>query len=91
MAHVSASESPARSRWAALRPTPRFRRLLLQAAIVVGIGVVILGGLALAFGTIMLQYALGGLVISSIVIVAAIGLTLLYGIRGLPTSPTETR
>ena len=82
MAHVSASESPARSRWAALRPTPRFRRLLLQAAIVVGIGVVILGGLALAFGTIMLQYALGGLVISSIVIVAAIGLTLLYGIRG---------
>src|SRR5712691_10592283 len=82
MAHVSASESPARSRWAALRPTRRFRRLLLRAAIVLVIGVAILGGLAFAFGTIMLQYALGGLVISSIVIVAAIGLTLLYGIRG---------
>src|SRR5712691_6049512 len=76
MAHVSASESPARSRWAALRPTRRFRRLLLRAAIVLVIGVAILGGLAFAFGTIMLQYALGGLVISSIVIVVALVLTL---------------
>ena len=86
MADASGSEpsarDPARWRWGALRPTPRFRKLLLQAAIVVVIGVAVLGGLALAFGTIMLKYALGGLVTSSIVIVAAIGLTLLYGIRG---------
>ena len=86
MADASGSEpsarDPERWRWGALRPTPRFRKLLLQAAIVVVIGVAVLGGLALAFGTIMLKYALGGLVTSSIVIVAAIGLTLLYGIRG---------
>jgi branched-subunit amino acid ABC-type transport system permease component len=41
-----------------------------------------LGGLTFFLGTIILQYAVGGLVVSSIVIVAAIGLTVLYGIRG---------
>jgi branched-chain amino acid transport system permease protein/neutral amino acid transport system permease protein len=38
--------------------------------------------LALAFGIIIVVYTLSGLVLSSTVMVAAIGLTLLYGIRG---------
>ena len=86
MAQVSGSESSARdrvrSRWTTLRPTPRFRRQLFQAIIVIGISVAFIGGLAFVFGIIILQYAIGGLVVSSIVIVAAIGLTVLYGIRG---------
>lgn len=86
MAQVSGSEPTARDRvrlrWAALRPTTRFRRLFFQATIVAVISVALIGGLAFAFGIIILQYALGGLVVSSIVIVAAIGLTVLYGIRG---------
>jgi branched-chain amino acid transport system permease protein/neutral amino acid transport system permease protein len=49
---------------------------------VLGLFAVVLSGLSLAFGISILQYALSGMVISSIVIVAAIGLTLLYGIRG---------
>src|SRR5207249_7221600 len=38
--------------------------------------------LAATFGIAILQYTLAGFVVSSIVIVAAIGLTLIYGIRG---------
>jgi len=38
--------------------------------------------LALVFGVEVLQFALTGLVVASIVIVAAIGLSLIYGIRG---------
>jgi branched-chain amino acid transport system permease protein len=70
------------SRWAALRPTRRFRRQLLRAFIVAVIFLAFVVGLASLFGTIILQYAVGGLAVSSIVIVAAIGLTVLYGIRG---------
>src|SRR6266700_1120602 len=86
MADVSGSESSARDlvrpRWAALRPTRRVRRLLLQTGMVAVIVIAVLAGLAFVFGNIILKYALGGMVISSIVIVAAIGLTILYGIRG---------
>jgi len=65
-----------------LHPTARFRRQLLQAATFAVILVAVIGGLSFVFGIIVLQYAMGGLVVSSIVIVAAIGLTVLYGIRG---------
>src|SRR5213592_1341590 len=71
-----------RSRLSALRPTARFRAQLARAGVVVLVVVGIFGTLTLAFGISVLQYALGGMVISSIVIVAAIGLTILYGIRG---------
>ena len=86
MAQVSGSEpsTPGRvwSRWAALRPTARFRRQLVQASIGLVIAVAVISALTFVFGIIILQYAMGGLVVSSIVIVAAIGLTVLYGIRG---------
>src|SRR5438132_2274702 len=71
-----------RSRLSGLRPTARFRAQLARAGIVLLVVVGIFGTLTLAFGISVLQYALGGMVISSIVIVAAIGLTVLYGIRG---------
>src|SRR6058998_3687509 len=86
MAQVSGSEpsTPGRvwSRWAALRPTARFRRQLVQASIGLVIAVAVISALTFVFGIIILQYAMGGLVVSSIVIVAAIGLTVIYGIRG---------
>src|SRR5256885_17193114 len=86
MAQVSGSEPsrPGRvgSRWAALRPTARFRRQFVQASIGVVIAIAVISALTVVFGIIILQYAMGGLVVSSIVIVAAIGLTVLYGIRG---------
>src|SRR5437773_9986335 len=86
MAQVSGSQPSRpirrRPRWTALRPTPRFRRQLIQAGVVAVIAVAVVAGLAFVFGIIILQYAMGGLVVSSIVIVAAIGLTVLYGIRG---------
>src|SRR5437899_7973215 len=86
MAQVSGSEPsrPGRvwSRWAALRPTARFRRQFVQASIGVVIAIAVISALTFVFGIIILQYAMGGLVVSSIVIVAAIGLTVLYGIRG---------
>src|SRR5256886_1060618 len=86
MAQVSGSEPsrPGRvwSRWAALRPTARFRRQFVQAYIGLVIAVAVVSALTFVFGIIILQYAMGGLVVSSIVIVAAIGLTVLYGIRG---------
>src|SRR6058998_3485251 len=86
MAQVSGSQpsrpNRRRPRWAALRPTPRFRRQLIQAGVVAVIAVAVVAALTFVFGIIILQYAMGGLVVSSIVIVAAIGLTVLYGIRG---------
>src|SRR5216117_1754586 len=86
MAQVSGSQpsrpNRRRPRWTALRPTPRFRRQLIQAGVVAVIAVAVVAGLTFVFGIIILQYAMGGLVVSSIVIVAAIGLTVLYGIRG---------
>ncbi|TLZ95657.1 MAG: branched-chain amino acid ABC transporter permease [Methanobacteriota archaeon] len=86
MAQVSGSlpspTSRGSTRWAALRPTRQFRRRLFQASIVTVLFLAFVGGLTVLFGTIILQYAVGGLVVSSIVIVAAIGLTVLYGIRG---------
>lgn len=70
------------SKWALLRPTARFRRQFLRALIVSVVFVAFLAALSLAFGIDILQYALSGFVVGSIVIVAAIGLTILYGIRG---------
>ncbi len=70
------------SRWAFLRPTRRFRRQLILAGILSLIFVGAVALLSLAFGTIIIVYTLSGLVLSSTVMVAAIGLTLLYGIRG---------
>jgi branched-chain amino acid transport system permease protein len=62
--------------------TARTRRQLVRGALV-GLGFVGLNAvLAVLFGVSILNYTLAGLSISSIVIVAAIGLTLIYGIRG---------
>src|SRR5437867_1522500 len=89
MAQVSGSEpsTPGRvwSRWAALRPTARFRRQLVQASIGVVIAVAVISALTFVFGIIILQYAMGGLVVSSIVIVAAVGVGLIIqnGIRSV--------
>jgi branched-chain amino acid transport system permease protein len=87
MSSVSEANSPAEpSRWVrwreALRPTPRFRRQVLRALIVATIFVAFLAVLAALFGIAILQYTLAGFRLSSIVIVAAIGLTVIYGIRG---------
>src|SRR5436309_7383214 len=77
------AETPRLVRWReALRPTPRFRRQLLRAVIVAVIFLAFLAGLAALFGISILQYTLAGFRLSSIVIVAAIGLTVIYGIRG---------
>src|SRR5207247_2056242 len=61
-----------RSGLSALRPSARFRAQLVRAGVVVLVVVGIFGTLTLAFGISVLQYALGGLVISSIVIVVAV-------------------
>jgi len=87
MSSVSEANSPAETprlvRWReALRPTPRFRRQVLRAIIVATIFLAFLAGLAALFGISILQYTLAGFRLSSIVIVAAIGLTVIYGIRG---------
>src|SRR5205809_3136898 len=65
-----------------LRFTPRSRRQLLRALIVTTIFVIFLAALATLFGITILQYTLAGFRLSSIVIVAAIGHTVFYGIRG---------
>ena len=71
------------SRWReAFRPTPRVRRLFFRGLLTVAIFVGFFASLATLFGIAILQYAIAGLRVSSIVIVAAIGLTLIYGIRG---------
>ena len=82
MAAISRSESRPgterpRWRWEALRPTPRFRRQLLRGLLVVLIFIGIVAGLALLFGISILQYTLAGFVVGTIVMVAAIGLTLI--------------
>lgn len=89
MAGTSGSESAAsahhpRSRWDALRPTARVRRQLIRSLVVAGGFISLLAVLTLIFGIGTLQSAVTGLVLASIVIVAAIGLSLLYGIRGFP-------
>src|SRR5207249_6467265 len=58
------------------------RRQFLRAVIVAVIFLTFLAGLAALFGISILQYTLAGFRLSSIVIVAAIGLTVIYGIRG---------
>src|SRR5207247_11153570 len=68
-----------------LRFTPRSRRQLLRALIVPTIFVIFLAALATLFGITLLQYTLAGLRLGSPVLVAAIRLTLAYGIRGLET------
>src|SRR5436305_11319022 len=65
-----------------LRFTPRSRRQLLRALIVTTLFLIFLAALATLFGITILQYTLAGFRLSSIVIVAAIGLTVIYGIRG---------
>lgn len=70
------------TRLAFLRPTRRFKKQLLWGLIASGLFILFVGALTLAFGIAMLQYVLAGLVIGSILIVAAIGLTTIYGIRG---------
>ncbi len=89
MAVTSESESAAgphasRLRWDGLRLTPRLRRQLLRGLFVALMFLGISTTLALLFGIGILQYMLTGLVVASIVIVAAIGLSLIYGIRGFP-------
>src|SRR5207248_2877406 len=69
-----------------LRFTPRSRRQLLRALIVTTIFVIFLAALATLFGITILQYTLAGFRLSSIVIVAAIGLTVIYGIRAVATT-----
>src|SRR5438309_11258291 len=85
MAQVSGSEPsrPGRvwSRWAALRPTARFRRQVVQASLGVVIAIAVISALTVVFDIVILQYAMGGLVVSRIVIVAAMGLTVVYAIR----------
>src|SRR2546423_929618 len=77
------AETPRLVRWReAFRPTARFRRQLLRALIVAAVFLAFLAGLAALFGISILQYTLAGFRLSSIVIVAAIGLTVIYGIWG---------
>jgi branched-chain amino acid transport system permease protein len=68
--------------WAASRLTPSVRRKLLRAVITLVVFVGFLTALTLAFGIQILQYTIAGFRVSSYVIVGAIGLTLIYGIRG---------
>lgn len=70
------------SRWQFLRPTPRFRRQLLWAVLAVTAFALAVAGLTVAFGITILQYTLSGFVVGSILVVAAIGLTIMYGIAG---------
>jgi len=66
----------------ALRLTPRLRRKLWLSLLVAGAFVLFCAVLTLLFGITILAYTLAGFRVGSIVIVAAIGLTLIYGIRG---------
>src|SRR5213593_1656145 len=68
--------------WELLHFTPRARRKLVRGALVAFIFLAFNGLLAVLFGVTILNYTIAGLSVSSIVIVAAIGLTLIYGIRG---------
>src|SRR5881628_4179425 len=68
--------------WELLHFTPRARRKLVRGALVAFIFLAFNGLLAVLFGVTILNYTIAGLSVSSIVIVAAIGLTLVYGMRG---------
>src|SRR2546422_1054969 len=68
--------------WELLHFTPRARRKLVRGALVTIIFLAFNGLLAVLFGVTILNYTIAGLSVSSIVIVAAIGLTLVYGMRG---------
>src|SRR5881628_2460637 len=68
--------------WELLHFTPRARRKLVRGALVTIIFLAFNGVLAVLFGVTILNYTIAGLSVSSIVIVAAIGLTLVYGMRG---------
>src|SRR2546428_6910395 len=68
--------------WELLHFTPRARRKLVRGALVAFIFLAFNRLLAVLFGVTILNYTIAGLSVSSIVIVAAIGLTLIYGIRG---------
>src|SRR6266511_193503 len=68
--------------WELLHFTRRARRKLVRGAIVTVIFLAFNGLLAVLFGVTILNYTIAGLSVSSIVIVAAIGLTLVYGMRG---------
>src|SRR6266540_6166383 len=87
MAESSELESASRIRapvrqLLALRLTPRLRRKLWLSLLVAGAFVLFCAVLTLLFGITILAYTLAGFRVGSIVIVAAIGLTLIYGIRG---------
>jgi branched-chain amino acid transport system permease protein len=86
MAGTFGSEStvarPSRLRWQALRPTLRTRRQIFRAVVTAALFVALCAGLTVSFGVGILVYVLTGFAVSSIVIVAAMGLTLVYGIRG---------
>lgn len=62
--------------------TARLRKQLFWFGMAVLVFAAVLAALALAFGISILQYTLSGFVVGSILMVAAIGLTLIYGIRG---------
>jgi len=62
--------------------TATVRRQILRGLIVVAIFITFVAVLAAIFGISILQYTRDGFRVSAIVIVAAIGLTLIYGIRG---------
>jgi len=79
----SVEETRARpSRQDAFRLTPRLRRQLVRGLIVASFFIGFLAVLAALFGTSILAYTIAGFRVASIVIVAAIGLSLIYGIRG---------
>jgi len=87
MADPSATESSVVTgrralRWRPFHLTAALRKRILRGLIVVVAFVAFVGGLTAAFGINILQYTLYGFRTSAIVIVAAIGLTLIYGIRG---------
>ncbi len=87
MAEPSATESslrtrPHRVRWSPFHFTAAVRRQIVRGLIVVVIFVSFVAVLTAIFGLSILQYTRDGFRVSAIVIVAAIGLTLIYGIRG---------
>jgi branched-subunit amino acid ABC-type transport system permease component len=73
---------PSALRWRPFHLTAALRKRILRGLLVVVAFVAFVGGLTAAFGIGILQYTLYGFRTSAIVIVAAIGLTLIYGIRG---------
>jgi branched-subunit amino acid ABC-type transport system permease component len=87
MADAPATESsvvtgPQALRLGPFHLTAALRRRILRALIVVVVFVAFVSGLTAAFGISILSYTKAGFRTSAIVIVAAIGLTLIYGIRG---------